>query len=610
MEKIACGTPIIAGETITSWIARFARDETGLEPSDFLKFIGISREEVLEAAPATLDRLAAVTGVPQARIGEATLRSIEDRHYEHRGLRFNSGFAPRMRTTFCPACLLEDAQPDNPSRGRRVGRVTWLFSPVRTCPVHGIALFRAAATSLSDSFQDMEVVAPADVGLKSLVFAAIRREVSPLQAWVVTRLEGGAGPAWLDGQDIEQASKTCEILGAALLFGVNASVRALSEDDLDAAGAAGFAVAARGEEGVREALAELLHRFRDSGAKGGRQTALGLVYRWLQFHRSAKAKGSIEDVVRGFILDTMAVEPGTVLFGQTIRERRRHSVASLAKRTKLHPRTLNRALVTGGVLPEGDPDRVDGFLSFDAAAGEALADRIFEAVPVAQVPALLGCNRRQAEMLARGGLLGGSMSAPGTMLHMPAAVDLKSFTDSFLGSANLVPRRGAGMTDVIAAAKVSRWPVVDIVRLVLDGGLDRVERDHARREFRAVLVDPEEVRRVLETRQARGRLTIGEAAARLDLRPGGIRALMSAPDRDGRPFLPAFTEKNGNGAPRYFFDASDLDRYAAAHVDLDEISREKGVVPKILRGRLSAAGIEPILPRSKLDRHVYRRADL
>ena len=610
MGGTASGTPILAGETVMSWIARFARDETGLEPSNFLAFIGLGREEVFGASPATLDRLASVTGVPQALIAEGAFRSVEERHYEHRGLRFHSGFAPRMRTTFCPACLLDDARPDGPSRGRRVGRANWLFSPVRTCLVHGIALCRTAAATLAERFQDMDVVAPADADLLAIAAAAPRREVSPLQVWFETRLNGGAGPAWLDGQEVEQASKTCEMLGAALLFGADVSVRALTEDDLDAAGAAGFPFAARGEEGVREALVELHHRFRESGLRGGHQVMFGIIYRWLQFHRSGKAKGPVEEVVREYILETTAVEPGTELFGRTVRTRRRHTVPSLAKQSRLHPKTLNRALVTGGVLPEGDADRVDGLLSFDAAAGEALAERILGSVPVAQIPKLIGCNRRQAEMLSRDGLLGGSGSACGTMLNMPAAVDLKSFMDRFLGSATLVPRRGSGMTDVISAAKVSRRPVIEIIRLLLNGDLQRVERDHARPEFRAVLVDPEEVRRVLETRQALGRLTIGEAAARLRLRTGGVRALMSARDRDGRPFLTAVTEKNGAGAPRHFFDAPDLERYAAAHADLEEISKKKGVVPKILRGQLSAAGIEPILPRAKLDRYVYRRADL
>ena len=46
--------------------------------------------------------------------------------------------------------------------------------------------------------------------VEALVAAGRRREVPPLQTYVETRLDGGAGPAWLDSQDVEQASKSCE----------------------------------------------------------------------------------------------------------------------------------------------------------------------------------------------------------------------------------------------------------------------------------------------------------------------------------------------------------------------------------------------------------------
>lgn len=596
---------MLPGETVMSWVARFGRDQTGLEPEAFLALIGLSCRRVLDAAPGTLDRLAEVTGTSQDRIAEGACRATGEGCFEHRGERFHSGFAPRRHVTFCVSCLREDSFADSPSRGRPVGRINWLFSPVRTCPVHLTPLVRTVTTAPAWRFRDPESVVPGDAAPDAAAAGTIRRDVSPLQSYVETRLGGGTGPAWLDGQDIEQASKTCEMLGAALRFGVKAKVRDLSEDARDAAGAAGFAFAARGEDGIREALDLLLRRFREAGTKGGPQAAFGLIYHWLQFQRSGKAKGPVEGLARAFILETMAVEPGAVIFGEAVPTRRRHSVASLARQTKLHPKTLNRALVAGRVLPEADPDRVDGFLSFDAAAGEAIAERLMRSVPVVGIPGYLNCHRTQAEALMRAGLLGGTgarTSRSGSMLDMAETVDLKAFLDRFLSSGRPVTAAGEGMMNVIAAAKVSRWPVVDIVRLVLDGGLERVEIDRRDRKFRSVLVDPDEVRRVLDARMAKGRLTIVEAAGRLGLQTGGIRALMSGADRNGRPFLTAVTETNGNGAPRHFFEASDLGRFAAAHVDLRQIAQERGTVPKILRGRLSAAGIEPILPRARLGR--------
>jgi hypothetical protein len=44
-----------------------------------------------------------------------------------------------------------------------------------------------------------------------------------------------------------------------------------------------------------------------------------------------------------------------------------------------------------------------------------------------------------------------------------------------LREAKVVGLANAGMADLVAAAMISRWPVIDIVRPVLDGGLSRVE---------------------------------------------------------------------------------------------------------------------------------------
>lgn len=53
-----------------------------------------------------------------------------------------------------------------------------------------------------------------------------------------------------------------------------------------------------------------------------------------------------------------------------------------------------------------------------------------------------------------------------------------------------------------------------------------------------------------------------------------------------------------------------MERFASTHVDLKDLAAERGVSAKHLRVQLSGAGIEPILPRPKLNRFVYRRADL
>jgi hypothetical protein len=274
MKRICDSAPFIEGETVMSWVGRIARASSGLDPFSFLNLFELSRKDILEATPEGLDRLAQITCGPREVIERGAYTRIGDRLYAHRGVRFHAEFAGRERTTYCPACLLDDRQPESASKGLRVGRVNWLFEPVRTCPVHEVPLVRRACSTYAERFQDMELVAPDDATLQQMVAQAAHRPVSPLQAYVEQRFDGAAGPAWLDGQEIDQASRACEMLGAVLLFGTHVDLPDLSEDQWDAAGAEGFGFAARGGAGVREALDVLAARFRTGPRNGGPRASL------------------------------------------------------------------------------------------------------------------------------------------------------------------------------------------------------------------------------------------------------------------------------------------------------------------------------------------------
>ena len=613
MMRLAECTPLLAGESLMSWVARIARDATGLAPFEFLNFIEFSRKDILEATPAGLDRLEDLSGMKREEIERGAYLRIGERLYEHRGHSFHAEFAGRERTTFCPACLLEDGRADSASGGRRVGRVNWLFSPVRTCPIHRVPLYRAAHQSYAERYQDMALVAPDDPGLETLVADATAREVSPLQAYVASRLEGELGPAWLDDQQVDLGTRATEMLGACLLFGAHVDLPTLSEDQWDAAGAAGFELTARGEEGIREGLGEMLHRLRQKEGKGGPQKAFGRLFQWVQFNKGSKPRGPIREVLRDFILDTMSIEPGSRLFREIVATRRRHSVASLAKQKGLHKKTLNRALVMTGLMPDGDPDRIDGLLTVDAEFGERLADQMIASIPVVEMPTYLNCNRRQAEMLVQHGLLkriGDGGAVPNTILNLVPVADLDDFLVRIRAIGVPVDQPSDGMANILAASELVRWPVIDIVRLVLDRGLSRIELMPAPLKFKSVLVDPDELLAALKSRQAQGRLSVAEAAAKLKTDPWCVRSLMTNLDRDGAPFLPALVVTNAKGVGRPYFCANDLDRYTGAHVDLKDLAEWRHVSAKVLRKQLSDMGIEPILPRPKLNKLVYRRADL
>ncbi|MWP40068.1 hypothetical protein GQY15_21160 [Rhodobacter sphaeroides] len=604
--------PMLEGETLMSYTGRVGRFHTTRSPLQFLELIQLRRRAVVEGAEDALSRLSMMTGLPEERLSAGTISSAGDRIYTFGAEQFHSVFAIRDTATFCPACLLED-RVDAATKGQRVGRLIWLFRTTRTCPRHGVAMIRRPSAAMAlGGFLDMEAVAGSDEELERIVLQLPRRDVSPLQRYVTERLLGAAGPAWLDGQQMDHGARASEMLGACLEYGTDFAANGLSEDDWDRVGRTGYAYTARGTEGVAEAL-QLLHtQFLQSGKDGGPQQVFGSLYKWLQFRPYAKPAGLIEDLVRDYILDHFSVEPGKKLLGVPVVKHQRHSIGSLAAATGLHPRTLNRALIITGVL-SGDPDVVDGRSSFDAKTGEDLAGRIRNSISTTQLPKYLGCNRTQAQELVRSGVLPRIVNQDGKQTGMLSNVPLAE-VDDFLhrlrAAGVLVDAPGAGMMDIVAASSAARWPALDIVKLVLAGALARVEVLGTDLKFLSVLVDPMEVRAKTHLEETADGLSQAAAARLLGVMTSGLTYLVQNKDHDGKPFIPYIPVRNSAGREQRYFDARELARFSDRYIHLKDAARQAGISSKLMRQRLASRGIEPIAPRNVLNAQMYRRSEI
>ena len=84
----------------------------------------------------------------------------------------------------------------------------------------------------------------------------------------------------------------------------------------------------------------------------------------------------------------------------------------------------------------------------------------------------------QAELLIRSGVIPRIIDDPDRArgaLKLVAREDADAFLARLLAAARPVERPAPGMTDIVSAAGISRWPVVDIVRGILAGRFTRVE---------------------------------------------------------------------------------------------------------------------------------------
>ncbi|SFQ23503.1 TniQ protein [Tranquillimonas alkanivorans] len=596
-----------------SWCCRLGVFHSGLPSVTWLKMMQIPRHGVADGSDECISRLSELTGIDEELVRATAISRQGERVVRHRAERFGGDFALRTHTTYCPACLLEDAEPGGLSAGRRVGRVNWMFAPVRTCSVHGTLLVRRGNRGFHERFQDMALVAPNDAELDRLASHAQQRPPSLLQTYVEQRFEGVQAFEWLDAQPLDQAVRASEMLGACLAFGAHTDLDKLTMSQWCEAGTAGFEATSKGPEGIRAALESVEAASRKSKSAGGPQAAYGRLYQWLQFKKSKREPGPVREVVRDYILDTMVIEPGTKLFGEEVLVRRRHSVRTLSATSGVHPRTLNRALVRAGVLPNGDEMRVDARTSFGAAEGDALARRIVNSIPIKRIPEYLNCNRTQAATLVRVGILPQvtpGLGGRGGILTNVATEDLDGFLVSFRSQGRRVVTPSDGMVDVITASEIVKETVTDIVRLVIEGALTRVETLDRTLKFRSVLVDPEEVREVVQAREGQVGLSVQEVAAKVKLSYSAVMALFKHAGPGGFPVLRSQKIVNARGTVRHRIEEKKIARFEAEHVSLDALSEERHATSEDLLRSLQAASIDPVFCGSGKHDLIFRRADL
>jgi hypothetical protein len=571
----------------------------------------ISQAHVMDLSDYSVERLSKLTGVSEEQVLECGPQKVGDRILTYQGETFGPAFMKRTHTTYCPACLIDDATEE--ANGDRVARLSWMFASVRVCPRHGIFLTRRKNLGYFERFQNMDKVAPSDQELAEQVVVAETASVSPLQTYVEDRLSGAKGRGWMDEQRIDQAVHACETLGVHRVHGAHAGIKGLTIKDWHEAGVVGMEANSQGREGIYAILDDIVREATIERRLGGAPSAFGRIYDWLQFEDSQQDPGPIRDVVRDFIIDHMPVEPGTILFGGAVLQRKRHTVATLSKVSGLHQKTLNRALVITGLLAGGNPEQIETRRTFNADDGEALARRISNSTPITKIPDYLNCNRTQAQMMVKTGILkklANDPSITGGVLSNVANDDLDAFLVRFRATGRRVAVASPGMTDVITASEIARVPAADIVALVMEGRLSNVETGVEDLRFRSVYVDADEVRAASTAVVAEQGLSAKEAADRIGLMLMTIEHLRTAIDVDGQPFLKATMITNARGTIRYCYAREDLDEFCAKHVKLQEIADRNGVSTKSMSLKLTQAGIEPIMDRSLLRAKMFRRKDL
>ncbi|MCU9848969.1 hypothetical protein OEZ60_13245 [Defluviimonas sp. WL0024] len=249
---------------------------------------------------------------------------------------------------------------------------------------------------------------------------------------------------------------------------------------------------------LRGALSKNVTR---EGRPGARK-AFGMLYSWLSASRLSKDPGPIRVILRDVIAQNVPLVTGRKLLGEPVVRPRLSSVRSIARTEGIHPKTLRNVLRAAGLLPHQDEgDAVERIIvDYDRARG--LIDAAKHAVPASQVPDILNASRPlvaaliELEILTRIHDHDGLKSKVGKAIDGRSIQKVQTFLKDKIPSVAEAPE---GLACLSNSAERARARLKVILELLFAGHLHRVVRLAGQTGFGAILVDPEEIKRVLES---------------------------------------------------------------------------------------------------------------
>jgi hypothetical protein len=603
-SKLPLTIPIGCNETPTSYASRLAAINcvsARLLGQDFL----FSFQSIVNGEHNEIRRVAELGGVAATPLIEHAVVKTED-GFLLRGQQLTKATIRRARVVACPFCLTEDVHNTGLPASLAVhGRSEWQVASIRTCRLHNSSLVTFAEFLQPGTLHDFSRnVAPLVSDISKMKKEAVPRKPSGLETYMLDRLDGHAPHPFLDNLPFYAAAWTTEIVGAVMEFGKKVKLDALTDDQRQRAGQVGFEFMRDGATGLEHCMSELKrdHSYNKGRASSdGPQAVYGKLYMTFAQGLQGPHYDPVREVMREHILSNFALGPDDEVFGKPVGTRRLHSIRTAAKTYNMHQKRLRKlVLAECGEQHSGKADR-------DILFGPDMAERIYlresSLMTLKSTETYLNAPRPLASLMSDAGVIRRHAVGDGT-----ADRYLKSELDQLLAAlyAKAVPvsETRPGMFSVPEAARRANCTVVEIIRLIRDGILEKVEHIAGRKSgVLDLIVSSAEVRERTRLPELAGVLPL-EAAKLLRTNQDVVKKLIK---------LGAInTITQHHPAKRNLTTVvplAEIERFKHQHISLFALARERCIgLPKLKRW-LQSQGVKPAFD-GDVGATFYRRSEL
>ncbi|GAB1581903.1 TniQ family protein [Phyllobacterium phragmitis] len=513
----------------------------------------------------------------------------------------------RLRLRACPSCLLDDTERGiGRVAARPYHRVAWTPWYVRTCHIHHVPLVVVGDENPPKIGYDFSL-AVSPPGLVARLGAAERRlEPSPLVSFLYERLSGSAASGFLATLPTDIAAGLTEVIGAMVVHGDSFDPSSLSPAQWHEAGIAGFGVTGQSEQEFTSFLDDLVARRRSTLQRRSAGQMYGTLYGWLRrCGRLGSRFDPLHSLVRDHALENLPIGPRDSFLGE-VTERRLHSVHTLAREHKVHPKLLRKLLKANGLLP-ADAAGTDDMLVIGVAEATEFMQFHGSLITGAEARQRTGLGRGAWDSVLKAGLIkpslvGHKIRTRFRDLYSSAAVD--EFVRRACASASRCSGEGRDFLPLELACKHAHVSQADALRLLLDGKVKAARIAKGKKGLRAIEVCLDELVALTHPEVPDG-ISLRKVEQALGTTTATVRALV---DGGHLPFR--LELHSANGRRNRYVAAEDLEAFAARYITLRNLASRTGRQIGKLHAEISASGVKPAFDLPSRCARFYERASV
>lgn len=602
--------PLQPREPAAGFAARLAA-LNGRSLPEFLREMSISSRGLDVAEKSAIRQIAFLGSAEADRLVRYTPLRKGEKFYTVAGEVFLRKSIKRTYFSYCASCLTEDLDAfEGPLAARPWLRVEWMLTHMKSCPRHRTFLCEARPERMPFAHFDFnEMIRQVVPRLAVEASMAAEADASPFQDWLLARLQGVRRETnWLDGVPMYAAVAFCEALGVSSLHPPKVRTAKLTETDWAAAADEGYRIAYAGAEGLHALLSRLNRGQAATRGFWGPRDTYGYAYGLLQRTLADPAYEKFRNAVRSFAVETMPIEPGTDVLGVVAGERKIHTVRTAAKDSGLHALTVRRLFNRMGVEEAADASgKMDHRIVVKADDLAAIIAELRNALSSPAVEKHLGIPKDHLKQLVSDGHLKALAKSDRRYGKRRFSLsDIEAFRRRWFDGAVEVAAASGRQVDIAEARRVSTCSISRLIEIVLSGKLKWKGRLAGRDDYMAIVVDADEVTRIVRSDASRSNLTKEEAERFLLVTRGPtVNALI----RVGHlTVLEEFSPDARRNIP--VVSRPSAETFRQRHVSLVELCQRTGLHHKQVRSQLSMSGIYPVLPEAEVGAFFYDRTSV